>query len=197
MAQVERRVRRLHARVANTRMDAIHKLTHQLATGYQTVVGENLSVAGMGRGLNRGMRRQVHDASLGEIHRQLAYKTAWAGGQLVQAARFYPSSKTCSACGAVNAKLPLSVRTYRCEECGLVLDRDVNAARNLAALVNEMVVAGSGPETENAILRTLARARTENPHKTRPRRAAGRQRIPQPSRHKTGTVTRQRATEKR
>jgi putative transposase len=67
---------------------------------------------------------------------------------------FYPSSKTCSDCGHVKAKLPLSERTYRCERCGLVLDRDENAARNLAALVltqtGAEVVAGSGPETRNA-----------------------------------------------
>ena len=135
MTATERRVRRLHARVANTRADAIHKLTHQLATENRTVIGENLAVAGLCRGGNRGLRRSIHDASLGEIHRQIAYKTAWHGGEFVQADRFYPSSKTCSQCGAVKAKLPLSARTYRCNGCGLAIDRDLNAARNLAALV--------------------------------------------------------------
>jgi putative transposase len=195
MLATERRVRRLHARVTNTRADAIHKLTHQLATTHQTVVGEDLAVSGMCRGGNRGLRRSIHDAALGEIHRQLDYKTRWHGAELLLADRFYPSSKTCSQCGAVKAKLPLSARTYRCDQCGLVLDRDLNAARNLAALVN-MVVDGSGPETQNAMPRTT-KVRTENPCKTRPRRAVGRQRIPQPHGHKTGTVTRQRETEKR
>ncbi|HEX6675092.1 MAG TPA: zinc ribbon domain-containing protein [Actinomycetes bacterium] len=75
--------------------------------------------------------------------------TAWAGTRLVQADPFYPSSKTCSACGAAKAKLPLSARAFCCETCGIRIDRDLNAALNLAALVTE-VVAGSGPETQNA-----------------------------------------------
>ena len=196
MLATERRVRRLHARVANTRADAIHKLTQQLATENRTVVGENLAVVGLCRGGNRGLRRAIHDASLAEIHRQLAYKTAWHGGRFVQADRFYPSSKTCSACGAVKAKLPLSARTYRCEQCGLVMDRDLNAARNLAALVEQIDVDRSGRETQNRKAATPT-GRTEKPRKTRPRRAAGRPRIPQPARHQTGTVTQQRETEKR
>jgi transposase len=68
---------------------------------------------------------------------------------LITADRSYPSSKTCSACGVVKAKLPLSIRVFACEACGLVIDRDRNAAWNLAARVHDMV-AGSGPETRNA-----------------------------------------------
>jgi putative transposase len=75
----------------------------------------------------------------------LGYKTEWYGGRLVVADRWYPSSKTCSGCGAVKAKLPLSERTYTCTTCGLVLDRDLNAARNLAALAAGTATAGSGP----------------------------------------------------
>ena len=74
----------------------------------------------------------------------LGYKTAWNGGRLVIADRFYPSSKTCSGCGAVKAKLALSERTYGCDACGLVMDRDLNAARNLLEL------AASGAESRNA-----------------------------------------------
>ena len=96
--------------------------------------------------------RRLADASLGELRRQLAYKSAWAGTSLIEADRFFPSSKLCSRCGHVKAKLPLSEREYRCEHCGIVLDRDLNAARNLAALVASTSngVAGSGPETKNA-----------------------------------------------
>ena len=92
-------------------------------------------MAGMlrNRRLARRLARRIADAGFGELRRQLAYKTAWNGGQLVVADRWYPSSKTCSACGSVKAKLALSARTYTCTTCGLVLDRDVNAARNLAA----------------------------------------------------------------
>ena len=80
----------------------------------------------------------------GGIRRQLGYKSAWNGGQLVLADR-YPSSKTCSGCGVVKAKLPLRTRVFRCEACGLVLDRDLNAARNLAALAASMAGAPEWP----------------------------------------------------
>ena len=106
---------------------------------------EDLNVAGMLA--NRRLARRIADAGFAELRRQLAYKTGWNGGRLVVADRWYPSSKTCSGCGAVKAKLALSERTYTCTPCGLVLDRDVNAARNLAALA--VTVAGSGPETRN------------------------------------------------
>lgn len=144
--ETRRRLARLHARVANIRRDAMHKLTTRLARTYGTVVVERLNVAGMLR--NRRLARAVADASLAEIRRQLAYKTVWYGSHLLEAERFYPSSKTCSHCGAVKEELPLWERTFRCDTCGLVLDRDENAARNLAALA--AAVAGSGPETENA-----------------------------------------------
>jgi putative transposase len=150
--RAKRRLGRVHARVADLRRDGLHRLTSELAQTYGTVVVEQLNVAGMLR--NRRLARRIADAGFAELRRQLGYKTAWAGGRLVQADTFYPSSKTCSGCGQVKAKLPLSERTYRCERCGLVLDRDHNAARNLVALVRTgaqmEVVAGSGPETQNA-----------------------------------------------
>jgi putative transposase len=85
---------------------------------------------------------------MAELRRQLTYKTTWYGSRLVVADRFYPSSKTCSACGWVKAKLILAERTYTCEACGLAVDRDLNAARNLAKLAQH--VAQSGWETRNA-----------------------------------------------
>jgi putative transposase len=123
---------RVHHRVANLRADAIHKLTTWIAGEYGTVVFEDLNVAGMLR--NRRLARRIADAGFGEIRRQLAYKTEWGGGRLVAADRWMPSSKTCSGCGAVKAKLPLHIRVYACDVCGLILDRDANAALNLAAL---------------------------------------------------------------
>jgi putative transposase len=144
--ETRRRLARLHARVAHIRRDAIHKLTTRLARTYGTVVVERLDVAGMLR--NRRSARAAADASVAEIRRQLAYKTAWYGSRLIEAGRWYPSSKTCSRCGARKENLPLWERTFRCDVCGLVLDRDENAARNLAALA--AAVAGSGPETKNA-----------------------------------------------
>ncbi|MEX3099379.1 MULTISPECIES: IS607 family element RNA-guided endonuclease TnpB [unclassified Streptomyces] len=124
---------KVHHRVANLREDALHKLTTSVAAEYGTIVVEDLNVAGMLK--NRGLARRIADAGFGEIRRQLTYKTRQrhATGMVV-ADRWYPSSKTCSGCGAVKAKLPLHMRTYACDACGLVIDRDDNSARNLAAL---------------------------------------------------------------
>lgn len=93
---------------------------------------EDLAVANMIR--NRSLARRIADASWAEIRRQLDYKTERAGARLLVADRWFASSKTCSGCGTAKAKLPLSERTFVCLACGTVLDRDENAARNLAAL---------------------------------------------------------------
>ncbi|MBI3687045.1 MAG: IS200/IS605 family element transposase accessory protein TnpB [Actinobacteria bacterium] len=142
-AVTQRRLARVHARVANLRRDGLHKLTTGLAREYGTVVVEDLNVAGMVR--NRRLARHIADAGFAELRRRLAYKTEWNGGILVVADRWFPSSKTCSACGAVKAKLTLAERTYICTTCGASLDRDLNAARNLAAIAREVDTAGSGP----------------------------------------------------
>jgi putative transposase len=144
--QSRRRLARTHARAANIRQDALHKLTTALAVEQGTVVVEHLNVAGMVR--NRRLARAISDTGIGQLRRLLAYKTAWYGSRLVVADPFFPSSKTCSGCGWVIAKLTLAERTFRCEACGLVIDRDLNAARNLAKLVDH--VARSGRETQNA-----------------------------------------------
>ncbi|KAB1922660.1 putative transposase [Micromonospora noduli] len=137
------RLSRAHARVANLRRDGLHKLTTRLATTHGTVVVEDLNVAGMLT--NRRLARHIADAGFAEIRRQLAYKTTPNGGKLITADRWYPSSKTCSGCGTVKTKLALSEREYECGTCGLTLNRDLNAARNLAALAAQTTTAGSGP----------------------------------------------------
>jgi putative transposase len=144
--QTRRRLARVHARAANLRRDALHKLTTTLATQHATVVVEQLNLAGLVQ--NRHLARALADTGLAEMRRQLTYKTSWYGSQLVVADRFYPSSKTCSACGWVKAKLTVAERTFSCDTCGLLLDRDLNAARNLATLAQH--VAQSGWETQNA-----------------------------------------------
>ena len=144
--QTRQRLARVNARAANLRRDALHKLSTTLATEYGTVVVEHLNVAGMVR--NRRLARAISDAGMAELRRQLTYKSSWYGSRLVVADQFYPSSKTCCGCGWVKAKLTLAERTFTCEACGLVIDRDLNAARNLAKLVQS--VAQSGWETPNA-----------------------------------------------
>jgi putative transposase len=172
------RLGRVHARVADVRADALHKATSMLAARYETIVTEDLNVAGMTR--NRRLARAVSDQGFGQARQMLGYKTTWNGGTLIVADRWFPSSKTCSGCGAAKATLPLSERTYRCGNCGLVLDRDVNAARNLLKL------AASGAERVNACGGTV-----------RPR-LAGHVPVNQepgtPHGGKTGTVPRQQGT---
>jgi putative transposase len=129
------RVAALHVRVANLRRDGLHKFTTRLVAEHDTIVVENLNVAGMIR--NQRLARHLSGLGMGEIRRQIEYKIPAVGGRVLVADRWYPSSKTCSACGVVKAKLRLSERIFVCESCGMTCDRDLNAARNLAALASE------------------------------------------------------------
>jgi putative transposase len=122
----------VHTRIANLRRNDTHQLTTRLIAQYDTVVIEDLHVAGMLR--NRKLARHIAGANWAEIRRQLTYKAERAGARLIVADRWFASSKTCSGCGTAKAKLALSERTYVCMSCGVVLDRDHNAALNLAAL---------------------------------------------------------------
>ena len=143
-------------------MDAINKATTMIAQTYTTVCIEDLNVAGMVK--NHHLARSLSDASLGEFRRQLEYKTMRTGAVLRVVDRWYPSSKTCSNCGTVKAKLSLSERVYCCDVCGLSMDRDLNAAINIK-------VAGSAPETLNARGGDVRRADTvsgnADPNETR------------------------------
>ena len=137
------RIARLHAAVANARLDGLHKLTSRLTGAFGTIVIEDLTVSGMLR--NRRLARHIAGVGWAEFRRQVDYKTRWRGGRLVVADRWFPSSKMCSGCGVVKAKLRLSDRIFRCDQCGLVLDRDLNAACNLAHLVREIAGGTSSP----------------------------------------------------
>ena len=171
-AKARAKVARIHAHVANQRLDAMHKATTWLAGTYSEISIEDLNVAGMAR--NHHLAKAVSDASFGEFRRQLEYKTARNGAALHVVDRWYPSSKTCSKCGAVKAKLSLSERVFHCDGCGLVMDRDLNAAINIK-------VAGSAPETVNAHRGTRSRSNqhgcaTQVPTKCEPSRRGGKPR---------------------
>jgi putative transposase len=127
------RVGRAHARAAGVRADALHGFTARLAREHGVVVVEDLATKNLMA--NRSLAAAIGDQGWGELARQLQYKTARHGGRLIVADRWFASSKTCSACGAVRLKLTLAERTYRCgdDSCGHVADRDANAAANLAA----------------------------------------------------------------
>lgn len=159
--KTQSRIAHLHASVANARQDGLHKLSTRLVAEHTTVVVEDLNVAGMVR--NRRLARHIAGVGMGEFRRQLAYKADRHGGSILVADRWYPSSKTCSACGVVKAKLRLSERIYICDGCGLRIDRDLNAARNLAALTEASSPSCGATENEPA----------GNPRKTRTARATG------------------------
>ena len=124
------RLAKRHRTVANTRRHLVHQVSKTLVDRAQVLVIEDLNVAGMVR--NRHLARSISDTAMGELSRQILYKARWHGVEVRVADRFFPSSKTCSGCGEVRNDLDLSTRTYSCDSCGLVLDRDLNAAINLA-----------------------------------------------------------------
>jgi putative transposase len=124
------RLAHVHLKVAHRRADFLHKTTTMLARTKRGIAVENLNVAGMVR--NRRLARSISDAGFGEFLRQLEYKAGWYGSKVWAADRWYPSSKTCSSCGAINAGLTLGDRSWVCL-CGTEHQRDVNAARNLLA----------------------------------------------------------------
>ena len=122
---------RLHGRIAKTRALHLHRVTTILAGAYDVVAIEDLNIQGMANRKGR-LGKALADASLGELRRQLTYKAADRGHTIVTVDRFYPSSRACSACGEAKATLARSERLFKCCACGVVIDRDVNAARNIA-----------------------------------------------------------------
>jgi putative transposase len=142
-----RRLAKHYRKVANQRANTLHQVTTQLAKTKSVLVIEDLSVAGMLK--NHHLAQAIADVGFAAFRRHLLYKAAWYGSRVVLASRWEPSSKTCSGCGWVDDDLALSERVFVCQnpvrpDCGLVCDRDLNAALNLRKL------AGSSPERENA-----------------------------------------------
>ena len=140
-------------KVANVRRDFIQKVTTILTTHYSHIALEDLNVKGMVR--NHHLAQSVSDVSFGELVRQIEYKSASNGVVVMKADRFYPSSKTCSACGHIKADLKLSDRTYRCDKCGTVVDRDYNASLNLLGLIANKQIGADYPESTPADLTAL------------------------------------------
>ena len=135
------RVARIHARIADIRQNHLHQLSTRLIRENQTIVVEDLNIRGMVK--NHSLARAISDASWSELMRQLSYKAEWYGRKLVKVDRFFPSSKTCSACGHLLNKLPLQIRSWECPSCGATHDRDHNAARNILAAGLAVEVCGA------------------------------------------------------
>lgn len=138
-AKTKEKMRKLHAKIRRIRRHTQHNISRYVTadTLPEVVVIEDLNVAGMVK--NHRFAKAVSDAGMGELGRQIEYKAEWNGVQVVKADRWFPSSKTCSRCGCIKDELTLADRVFRCDECGFEIDRDLNAARNLAAL-GELVI---------------------------------------------------------
>ena len=142
-AKAKIKLAKLHQRISNIRVDALHKLTTKLTTEFDTIAIEDLNVAGMLR--NRCLARSIADAGFAEFRRQLTYKAEMTGARLVVVDRFFPSSKTCHSCGTIHM-MKLSNRVMVCD-CGNVIDRDLNAAINLRNYAVSSTVSACGEES--------------------------------------------------
>ena len=121
---------KIYSKLHNIRINYIHQTTHMLVSKLPEIVGmETLNVTGMMK--NKHLAKDIQKQCFYEFLRQMQYKCEYRGIQLIQVDRFYPSSKTCSHCGHIKKDLKLSDRIYVCTKCGMVLDRDLNAAINL------------------------------------------------------------------
>jgi putative transposase len=130
-AKAIRRLSRQHAHIADARRSFLHEVSSQLVQTHDRLCLEDLAVANLMT--NRHLARAIGDAAWTELARQLGYKAAWFGAELVACDRWFPSTKTCSRCGTVKQQMGLAERIFRCDGCGLATDRDRNAATNLAA----------------------------------------------------------------
>ena len=137
--RAQRKLARFHAHMQHARQDYTHKITTAMARTYRLIGVETLHLKGMVK--NRRLALSIAEASLGDIVRQLTYKAAGCGGHVVKVGRFFASSKTCSQCGHVNRTLTLADRTWTCGGCGLIHDRDWNAATNIEAEALRLVEA--------------------------------------------------------
>ncbi|QAY62890.1 hypothetical protein ET495_06115 [Xylanimonas allomyrinae] len=174
-----RRLARHHERVRARRHHFLHQVSNSLVQTHDRLVIEDLNITGMLA--NHRLAAAISDAAWGELARQLRYKMAWRGGQVVTADRWFPSSKTCSACGDVKTTLTLGDRVFTCEneDCGLTIDRDRNAAINLATW-------GEQHHTTQ-VLDPEARGQVTNAH--RPDGSGPRTRADETSRDDVGTLT--------
>ena len=154
-ATAKARLAKLHARIADIRRDSLHQLSSNLTRRFHLIGIEDLNVKGMLG--NRRLARAVADLGFYDLRRQLAYKAAWRGAEVVVADRWYPSSKTCSCCGFRLETLTLGVRQWRCPGCGKEHDRDLNAAINLKNLAVSSTATACGGEGAGPVREHLAK----------------------------------------
>ena len=145
--KLKQQIAKVHAKIVNIRQNALHQLTNYLTKNFGGIAIEDLNVKGMMT--NHKLARAITDIGFYEFKRQMEYKSALKGNYLLIVDKWFPSSKQCSGCGNKKTDLKLSERVYRCDSCGLELDRDLNAAINLKNVLNtgsssEMNACGQG-----------------------------------------------------
>jgi putative transposase len=164
-AKAAAKVARAHRKVRDARRDFLHRASTRLVRSADTIVIEDLNVSGMVR--NRHLARAISDCGWGEFRRQLAYKCERTGRELVVIDRWYPSSKTCSACGHRLTELSLSIRHWTCPSCRSRHDRDINAAKNILA-AGLAVARGSPGDACGADVRHFGSCRVRSAVKQEP-----------------------------
>jgi putative transposase len=159
------KVAKIHARIADSRKDFLHKLTTQLVNENQIIVVEDVSIKNMVK--NHKLALAISDASWGEFVRQLAYKCEWYGRELIKIDRWFPSSKRCGNCGHIVDKMPLNVREWECPKCGINHDRDINASKNILAAGLAVSVCGANIRPDDlkvkGQLRKTSRGKKQKP----------------------------------
>ena len=167
-AKAKAKVARAHRKVRASRTDFLHRTSTALVRGHDVIVIEDLAVRNMVR--NRSLAKAISDCGWGTFRRMLDYKTARAGRHLIVIDRWYPSSKTCSACGHLLAALSLNTRTWQCPSCRTRHDRDINAAKNIRA-AGLAVGAGTGADACGADVRHSGSSRVQSAMKQEPQPA--------------------------
>ncbi|MHB8255355.1 MAG: RNA-guided endonuclease InsQ/TnpB family protein, partial [Acidiferrobacter sp.] len=133
-------VAKAHQHTANARKDCLHKWSRKLVDENQVIATEDLHVKGMMK--NHCLAQSIGDAGWDMFTQFLKYKAERAGKGFIQVNRFFPSSKTCSCCRHVQASLPLTIRSWQCDRCGTLHDRDINAAQNIRNEAQRIIAAG-------------------------------------------------------
>ena len=154
------KIARIYEKISNKREDNLHKLTTKLVNENQVIVIEDLAVKNMMK--NHKLAKAISDASWRRLRQMLSYKCQWYGRELKLVDRFYPSSKTCSHCGCILEKLALSQRSWKCPRCGIIHDRDINAAKNILAAGHVVYVCGGGVRLKDTLISNAISKETEN-----------------------------------
>ena len=154
------KIARIYEKILNKREDNLHKLTTKLVNENQVIVIEELAVKNMIK--NHKLAKAISDASWRKLRQMLSYKCQWYGRELKLVDRFYPSSKTCNQCGCILETLALSQRSWKCPRCGIVHDRDINAAKNILAAGHVAYVCGGSVRLKDTLVSNATSKETEN-----------------------------------